>query len=210
MAKVTVYDSEGKKQREVEIDPAAVDAAVRKPLLKESLIAWLASRRQGTHSTKSRAKVEARRSKPWRQKGTGHARAGSRTSPIWVGGGIAHGPKPRDYGYRLPTKRRRLAVRSAIRHHLEAGTICAVEGLDAMEKPRTKSVAGFLDAVGLGGKGVLLVSEANDTNLVRSARNIRKVDVTERRNLNAGQMLQRANLVFSAAALDALVKEVGA
>jgi len=208
MATIPVYDVEGKKTREVELDPKALDKAVRRPLLKEALLAYLASQRQGSAKTKTRAKVAGGGAKPWRQKGTGRARHGSRRSPIWVGGGNAHGPRPRDFGWRLPAKQRRLALRSALRHRLQESRLSAVEGFDSLEKPRTRKVAGFLDGIGLGGKGALLVSEGHDRNLYLSARNLPKVEVVERRNLNAGQILRRPNLIMSASALDALVEEV--
>ncbi|MFW5751655.1 MAG: 50S ribosomal protein L4, partial [Planctomycetota bacterium] len=102
MVAVPVYDAAGTKTREIEIDPTALDKAVRKPLLKEALVAYLASKRQGTHSTKTRGEVVGSTAKMWRQKGTGRARAGSKRVPHWVGGGRAHGPKPRDYSVRLP------------------------------------------------------------------------------------------------------------
>jgi len=208
MTAIPVYDASGKQTREVEVDPKAIDKAVRKPLLKEALVAYLASKRQGTHKVKRRAEVAGGRSKPWRQKGTGRARQGTIRAPQFVGGGRAHGPAPRDYGHRLPRTQRRLALRSAIRHKLQEGSLCAVEGLDGLESPKTRTVAGFLKGAGLEGKGVLFVSEGHDGNLHLSARNIQKTEVTERRQLNAGQILQRANLVLTAGALDALLAEL--
>lgn len=210
MITIPVYDAAGEKTREVEIDPAKLDKAVRRPLLKEALLAYLASQRQGTHSTKTRAEVAGGATKPWRQKGTGRARQGSTRAPHWVGGGRAHGPSPRDYSYRLPRKQRRLAVRSALRLRAEEGKLFAVEGLEGLDAPRTRGVAGFLKGIGLGGKGALIVSEGADNNLYLSARNIQKVDVQQRAELNAGQILQRPNLVFTAGAIDALAKELSA
>lgn len=207
MTAIPVYDISGKQVREVDVDPKAIDKAVRKPLLKEALIAYLASQRQGTHQVKRRSEVAGGRSKPFKQKGTGRARQGTIRAPQFVGGGRAHGPSPRDYSYRLPRRQRQLALRSAIRHRLQEGTLCAVEGLDGLDSPKTRSVAGFMKGSGLEGKGVLFVSEAHDGNLYLSTRNIQKTEVTERRQLNAGQILQRANLVFTAGALDALLKD---
>jgi len=208
MTAIPVYDASGSKTREIEVDPKTLDKAVRKALLKESLIAYLASRRQGTAKVKRRSEVQGGSAKPWRQKGTGRARQGTIRAPQFVGGGKAHGPAPRDYGYRLPKQQRRTAVRSAIRFRLDEGKLAAVEGLDGQEQPKTKAVAGFLKGAGLQGRGVLFVSEGHDANLNLSARNIQKVDVCERRSLNAGHILQRPNLVFTAGALEALVQEV--
>jgi len=212
MVAIPVYDSAGSKTREIELDASKLDKCVRKRLLKESLIAYLASQRQGTVGTRNRAKVVGHKQKPWRQKGTGRARQGSLVGPHHVGGGRAHGPQPRDYHYRLPRKQRRLAVRSSLRFRLQEGKLAAVEGLEqeVSEKPRCKAVAGFLAGAGLAGKGALLVSEGHHGNLHLSARNIQKVDVCERRQLNAGHVLQRPNLIFTAEALEALVKELEA
>lgn len=212
MVTIPVFDAQGNRVREVELDPDIVDDAVRAPLLKESLLAWLASQRQGSHSTKTRSEVAGGGAKPWRQKGTGRARQGTTRAAQWVGGGRAHGPKPRDYAYRLPRKQRRLAVRSLIRLRLEEGHCCAIEGLEGLfaEKPRTRAMAACLATMGLAGKGALVVCEDHQPNLQLALRNLPKVDLVERRNLNAGQALQKPNLIFTLAALDALSKELSA
>lgn len=207
MTAIPVYDASGAKKGEVEIDPALFDKTVRRGLLKEALIAHQASLRQGTHATKNRAMVAGGGKKPWRQKGTGRARQGSTRSPQWVGGGRAHHLDPRDYAYQLPKRQRQLAFLSSLRHRLEEGGICAVEGLD-LDQPKTKTVAGFLGKIGLGGRKALIVSEGNQPGLHLSARNIPRVTVSERRNLNAGEVLLNGNVVFTKAALDALVGEL--
>ncbi len=210
MVAVTVYDLQGKKVREVEIDPKSIDKAVRRPLLKEALIAFNASQRQGTHKTKTRSEVAGGSQKPWRQKGTGRARQGTTRAPQWVGGGRAHGPRPRDYSYSLPKKQRALARRSSIRYRLEQNQLVAVEGLESLDKPQTKTIAKLLKEIGLGGRGVLIVSEGHNANLHLSTRNIQKADVSERRSLNAGHVLRRPHLLFAADALDKLVEELSA
>ena len=208
MSKITIYNAKGAKTGEIELDPAKLDKTVRKGLLKEALIAFLASQRQGTHKTKDRGEVAGGGKKPWAQKGTGRARQGSTRSPQWVGGGRAHGPIPRDYAYQLPDSSRRVALMSSMRWQLEQGKIFAVEGFDDVKKPQTKVLAGFLTKIGLGGKGTLLISENNQPNLWLSIRNLSKVTVAERRNLSAGSVLKHANLIFTKSALDALVKEL--
>lgn len=207
MATITVYNADGVKTGQVEIDPTKLDIAVRRALLKEALIAHLASQRQGTHKNKDRGEVAGGGRKPWKQKGTGRARQGSTRSPQWVGGGRAHAVRPRDYGIQLNAQERRIATRSALRYKLEQGRISAVEGLD-LTAPKTRSVAKFLEKAGLMGKGALLVSESVQPALVKSTRNIPKVDVAIRKDLNAGTVLVHANLVFAKPALDALVKEL--
>lgn len=208
MTAIPVYNVSGVKQGEVEIDPASVDLAVRKGLLKEALIAHLASQRQGTHATKNRAMVAGGGKKPWKQKGTGRARQGSTRAPQWVGGGRAHHIDPRDYGYQLPKAQRALAFRSSLRHRLEEGGVIAVDGLEALSEPQTKVVANFLTKIGKAGRKSLIVSESNQPNLYLSARNIPRVEVSERRNLNAGLMLQNGTVIFTKVALDALVSDL--
>jgi large subunit ribosomal protein L4 len=209
MTKIKVFNAAGAETTSVELDPALFDKTVRRALLKEALIAHLASQRQGTHKTKKRDEVAGGGKKPWKQKGTGRARAGSTRSPVWVGGGHAKTVEPRDYAYQLPAGQRRTALLSGLRYRLEKGGICAVEGLD-LSKPNTKTVANFLKKVGLAGRGNLLVSEGHQQALYLSARNIPKTSVSERRNLNAGAVLQHANVIFTRSALDALVGELQA
>jgi large subunit ribosomal protein L4 len=210
MAAITIFNAEGVKTGELDLDPALFDKTVRKALLKEALIAHLTSQRQGTHKSKKRGEVAGGGKKPWKQKGTGRARQGSTRSPQWVGGGHAKTVEPRDYSYQLPAAQRRLALMSGLRFKLEEGKVCAVDGLDAMAEPATKTVASFFKKIGMAGKGVMLVSEAHAPNLYLSARNLAKVTVAERRNLNAGTVLQHANLVFTKAALDGLVQDLKA
>jgi large subunit ribosomal protein L4 len=208
MTAIPVFNAQGVKTGEIAVDPALFDKTVRRGLLKEALIAYLASQRQGSHKTKDRGEVAGGGKKPWKQKGTGRARQGSTRSPQWVGGGRAHALRPRDYGYQLPKAQRELALLSSLRYRLEKNGICAVEGLDALTEPKTKTVAGFLSKVGVGGKGTLMVSEGNLPNLHLSARNLPKVNVAERRNLTAGQILVHANLVFTRGAIETMVKEL--
>jgi large subunit ribosomal protein L4 len=209
MTQIKIYNAQGAESGKLELDPALFDKTVRRALLKEALIAHLASQRQGTHKTKKRGEVAGGGKKPWKQKGTGRARAGSTRSPVWVGGGHAKTVEPRDYAYQLPVGQRRTALLTGLRYRLEKGGMSAVEGLD-LKKPNTKSVAAFLTKVGIVGKATLLVSEGHQEALYLSARNIPRAVVSERRNLNAGIVLQHANVVFTKAALDALVKELQA
>jgi large subunit ribosomal protein L4 len=208
MTAIPLFNIQGVKTGEIAIDPALFDKTVRRALLKEALIAHLASQRQGTHSTKDRGEVAGGGKKPWKQKGTGRARQGSTRSPQWVGGGRAHSIRPRDYSYQLPKAQRELALLSSLRYRLEKSGMCAVEGLDGLSEPKTKTVSAFLAKAGIGGKAALLVSEGNQPNLYLSARNLPKVSVSERRNLTAGEILVHANLVFTKGAIEALVKEL--
>lgn len=210
MTQITIYNAKGAETGKLEIDPALFDKTVRRALLKEALIAHLASKRQGTHKTKKRDEVAGGGKKPWKQKGTGRARAGSTRSPVWVGGGHAKTVEPRDYAYQLPVGQRRTALLSGLRYRMEKGGLSAVEGLDGMKEPNTKAVAAFLTKIGIVGKATLLVSEGHQEAFYLSTRNIPRASVSERRNLNAGTVLQHSNVVFTKAALDALVKELKA
>lgn len=209
MTQITIYNAQGAETGKLDLDPSLFDKTVRRALLKEALIAHLASQRQGTHKTKKRDEVAGGGKKPWKQKGTGRARAGSTRSPVWVGGGHAKTVEPRDYAYQLPAGQRRTALLSGLRYRMEKGGLSAVEGLE-LKKPSTKSVAAFLKKVGIAGKATLLVSEGHQEALYLSARNIPRAAVSERRNLNAGVVLQHSNVVFTKSALDALVTELKA
>jgi len=211
MTTIAIFNAAGTKTGELDLDPALFDKTVRRALLKEALIAHQASQRQGTHATKNRAMVAGGGKKPWKQKGTGRARQGSTRSPQWVGGGHAHHIEPRDYSYQLPAKQRRIACLTSLRYRLEEGGMCTVEGLlDGTDKPQTKAVAGFLAKAGIAGRKILFVSEGNQPVLHRSARNIPRVSVSERRNLNAAVVLTHAQVVFTRAALDALLADIKA
>jgi large subunit ribosomal protein L4 len=208
MTAITIFNAAGAKTGEVQLDPALLDKTVRRGLLKEALIAHLASLRQGTHKTKKRDAVAGGGKKPWKQKGTGRARQGSTRSPQWVGGGHAKTVEPRDYAYQLPAAQRRIAFLSSLRYRLEEGGISAVEGLDGAKEPSTKRVAGFLKQSGLAGKSTLLVSESHQPVLHLSVRNLPRLALSERCNLNAGLVLRHTRLVFTRPALDAFLGEL--
>ncbi|MBA3845573.1 MAG: 50S ribosomal protein L4 [Planctomycetes bacterium] len=205
---IPVYNLAGAKTGELKLDADLFDSTVRRNLLKEALIQHLASQRQGTHATKNRGMVAGGGKKPWKQKGTGRARQGSTRSPQWVGGGHAHHVGPSDYAYQLPKAQRRKAYLSSLRYRLEKGGLAVVDGFDVLTEPKTKSVAAFLAKVGIAGKGTLLVSEGFKPAIHLSARNIPKVKVEERRNLNAAHLLTNSNVIFTKSAIDALVGEL--
>ena len=140
-------------------------------VMHQVVTAQLGARRAGTHSTKTRAEVRGGGRKPWAQKGLGRARHGSIRSPQWAGGGVAHGPKPRDYSQRTPTKMRRLALRSALSVRASEGQIKVVESFDAWDTPKTKNATSLLAAMGATGK-VLLIAEDHERTAIKSFRNI--------------------------------------
>lgn len=153
-----------------------------------------ANRRAGTHSTKTRAEVSFTNKKPWAQKHTGRARAGTRRSPLWRKGGIIFGPKPRDYGWDMPRKALRAAARSALLGKFLDGEVKALDGV-SLEKPSTKRIAAALAALEVGG-GALLVLPARDDVFYRSARNIEGVTVRTAAEVNAWDLLAHRNVVL--------------
>lgn len=200
MASLEVRDQSGKKVGEQELDPAVFDVQVNVPLMHQVVTAGMAAQRAGTHSTKTRAEVSGGGKKPWRQKGTGRARHGSNRSPIWVGGGVSHGPKPRDYEKRIPKKMKRLALRGALTDRAREGRILIVEGL-AFDAPSTKEALGVLE--GLDAEGlVLIVLPAPDEVVQKSFRNLAHVRVAFSGNLGTHEVLYADWIVFTKGALE--------
>lgn len=172
-------------------------------VLFEAVIGALANKRQGTHSTKGRSDVRGGGRKPYRQKKTGRARAGTIRSPLWRGGGIVFGPHPRDYSYSIPRKAKRRALAAALSMKLKDGEITVVDAIDIKE-PRTKEMVSILKNMGLEGKRVLVVLNEHNAVVAVSARNIPAVEVIEARELNACDVTINANLLMTKDALKAL------
>jgi large subunit ribosomal protein L4 len=202
MATVDVVDQQGKKVGQRDLDPAVFEAQVNVPTLHQVVVAGAAAQRAGTHATKTRAEVRGGGVKPWRQKGTGRARHGSNRSPIWVGGGIAHGPKPREHDLRVPKKMKRLAVRSALSDKAREGRVKVVDGL-SFEAPSTKEAAGVLDSIGAQGL-VLLVLAGKDETVEKSFRNLANVRIAFPGNLGAYEAVYADWIVFTAPAIEAV------
>ena len=203
---IPVYNAEGVKTGEFAVDANLFDKAVRRGLLKEALIAHLASQRQGTHATKSRAFVAGGGKKPWKQKGTGRARAGSSRSPLWAGGATVFGPQPRDYSYRLPAQARRTALRSAIADRQREGALQVLDRI-ALPEAKTKRLVEMLGALGLE-KSVLIVIAGRDDSLERAARNLPGVKVLRSEGLNVADVLRHKTLVLTQDAVAALAERV--
>ena len=150
-----LYSADGTKKRAVDLAPEIFGSEPNTAVMHQVVTAQLAAARAGTHSTKTRAEVRGGGRKPWRQKGLGRARHGSIRSPQWAGGGVAHGPKPRDYSQRTPKKMKRLALRSALSVRAAAGKVKVVETFDTWDAPKTKNAISLLDAMGINGKVLL-------------------------------------------------------
>ncbi len=202
MATVEVKNLEGQKVKDLELADEVFAAKPNQSLLWEATKVYLASQRRGTHSTKSRGEVRGGGKKPWRQKGTGRARVGSIRSSLWRHGSIAHGPKPRDYSYKIPTKMLRGALRSALAAKFQESKLTVVDQFDLAE-PKTKLLAGALLRLGLE-KTVLLVNDASNRNLELSSRNIEGCDLVRHHNLHPYQVLAHDQLLVSEGALTRL------
>ena len=187
MAKTNLYDMTGKVIGEIELNDTVFGIEPNVAVMHAAVVNYLANQRQGTQSTKTRSEVSGGGRKPWRQKGTGHARQGSTRSPQWTHGGIALGPKPRSYRFALPKKVRRLALKSAFSSKVIAGEMLVLENL-TVEEIKTKTIVNMLNALGADRK-VLLVLPEKDEKVVLSARNIPGVKTALVNTLNVYDIL---------------------
>jgi large subunit ribosomal protein L4 len=197
--KAPLYDSEGRPRGEVSLDPAIFGIEPNLAVMHQVVTAQLAGARAGTASTKTRGEVRGGGRKPWRQKGLGRARQGSIRAPHWVGGGKAHGPKPRSYAQRTPKKMKRLALRSALSTRAAEGAIKVVEALD-WDLPKTARAARLLGAMGAQGK-ILFVLNRDEGVAERSLRNLPQVHITEPGQITTYDVLWSDQVVFTRAAL---------
>jgi large subunit ribosomal protein L4 len=199
MPQTTLYDRSGQAVGSIELSDDLFAAPVNAAVLHQVVTAQLAARRIGTHDTKTRGEVRGGGRKPYRQKGTGRARQGSRTSPHYRGGGTVFGPHPRSYEQRLPRKMKRLALRGALTAKLGDAAIRIVDSF-GLEGPRTKDFAGVLQALEASGR-VLVVAPGQDQTLVLSARNLPTVEVILADSLNVVDLLRADVLVIEQPAL---------
>lgn len=204
MPKAPYVDAEGRKSGEVELAAEIFDVQVNVPVMHEVVRAQLGAARAGTHSTKTRAEVRGGGRKPWRQKGTGRARHGSIREPQWVGGGVAHGPKPRDYSLRINRKVRALALASALTDRVRAGRLVVVD-LPVFEDPDTKRAIELLKSWGAEGRTLIVIDpgeEEAQLNAWKSFRNLPEVTIAS--YPTAYSVLAADTVVFSRSALSAL------
>lgn len=201
--KLDVVTAAGKKAGSVDLDPSVFQAPVRPHLFHAEVRRQLAKRRSGTHSTKNRAGVSGGGIKPWKQKGTGRARQGTIRAPQWAGGGSVFGPVPRSYEHTLPRKVRKAALRGALSQQLEAGNVKVVDELRLTEY-KTKRVAKLLQDLSLEDAPVLIVIDAEEPFLERSARNLPGVNVLRVAGLNVYDVLRHRRLLLTKAAAVAI------
>ena len=205
MPKANVFNMAGEKIGEIELSEAIFGIEPNKSVLHDSVKNHLANLRQGTQSALTKGEVSYTTKKPWRQKGTGRARAGYAGSPVWYHGGVAFAPKPRDYGYVLNKKVKRLALKSALSAKAAENEIIVVDGL-AVEEIKTKAFQSFLQKIGVE-KKALVITENVDEKVVKSARNIEGVTTTIATILSPYMILTNGKLVVDKAAL-AKIEEV--
>ena len=194
MPTVDIYNADGKVVGNMDLNENVFGVDVRVDVMHEVVVNYLANQRQGTQSTKTRTEVRGGGIKPWRQKGTGRARQGSIRAPQWVGGGVALGPKPRDYGYTLNKKVRRLALKSALTSKVQDNEVIVLESFEAPEI-KTKQVANLLKNLGVSEKALIVLPE-NDKNIVASARNIKGVDTTYVGAINTYEVLNHTKCII--------------
>ncbi len=195
MPKIDVYDIEGKKVSDVELSAAVFGIEPNETVVHSVLVNYLANQRQGTQSTKTRAEVRGGGKKPWRQKGTGRARQGSIRAPHWVGGGIALGPKPRSYSYKLNKEEKRLAIKSCLSSKVIENELTVVDKIE-LKEIKTKEVAKMLNNLKLAGKTLILLPEKNEV-IQKSARNIEGVKTLSVNTINAYDLVNYNNLVIT-------------
>ena len=201
MATVSVYNTDGKEVETLELSDKIFGVEINENIVHKAVVAHLAAKRQGTQSALTRSEVSGGGRKPWRQKGTGHARQGSIRAPQWTGGGVVFAPKPRDYSQKINKKEARLALFSALTSKVQDNKLIVVDEL-SMEAPKTKS---FVTILGnLNAEKALVVTEDANKNVVLSARNIPNVKTESRAAINVYDILKHDSLVITKDAVKAL------
>ncbi|MBP8640059.1 MAG: 50S ribosomal protein L4 [Oscillospiraceae bacterium] len=200
MPKAPIYNMAGEKVGEIELSESIFGIEPNESVLHDSVKNHLANCRQGTQSALTKGEVDCTTKKPWRQKGTGRARAGHAGSPVWRHGGVAFAPKPRDYSYTLNKKVKRLALKSALSSKAAEGEIIIIDDLKVAEI-KTKTFVGFLEKVNVTGKALVITKEVNET-VIKSARNIPGVKTTIATIISPYDILNAGKLVVDKAALE--------
>jgi large subunit ribosomal protein L4 len=203
--KAPMLDGAGKKSKDVTLTAEVFGADVKPHLIHETVRAEAAAARAGTHAAKSRGLVAGGRAKPWRQKGTGRARAGTTRAPQWTGGGVAFAPQPRSYKLKVNRKARRTALRGALSVHAKRGSLGIIDG-SIFEEPSTRAAAGFLASWGKE-LPILVVAQPDEDRIIKSFRNLDRVLVLEPSELEVGALVWARSVIATEAALDR-VKEL--
>lgn len=207
MPKLAVLDMSGKEVGDIELSEKVFGITPNQAVLHEAVVMQQASLRRGTHATKNRAAVRGGGRKPWRQKGTGRARHGSIRSPLWVGGGVAFGPQPRSYAYKLPKKVRRLAIKSALSSKVNDSELIVLDDLK-MEQPKTREMAQVLKNLGVDRKALIVADQVED-NAKLSARNIPGVKIIPANGLNVLDVLYHDKVILTRGAVNQIEEVLG-
>ena len=202
MTSLAIVNEQGAAAGEVEVNEAWLEREKGQEALHDTIVAYLAAKRAGTAATKNRKLVRGGGAKPYRQKGTGRARAGSNRSPIWRGGGVIFGPQPRSYAKKVNKKVRRLAMRHALAGVVDDAKVIVLDQLEVAE-PKTKALLAILNKIGAGENALIIVDKVSE-NLKLSGRNIPKVDVVSAENVNVYQLLLHKKVVITSAGLESL------
>jgi len=209
MASLPIYDRTGAEVGTYEVDPAQLAPRINKQLMHDVVVMYQANRRQGSAKTKSRGEVSGTTHKMYRQKGTGHARAGSRRSGIRIGGGHIFAKRPRDFSYRLPKKAVRLATRMAVAARIADDEVTLIDEL-SFDEPKTREMATILKALKIDGIPLLVSVAGYEVNVYKSIRNLAGVSVLPVGELNALEVLRPRRLLMTKTALDAFCEKAGA
>jgi large subunit ribosomal protein L4 len=204
--KLTVKDIQGRDQGEMEVTLPLIENGKGTQAVHQTVVAFNSAQRMGTACTKNVGEVAGTNKKPWRQKGTGRARAGSFQSPLWRGGGVVFGPRPRDFSIKVSRATRQLALRKALSERLKAGDVLILDDVK-LPSPKTRDFLGVLSALELAGSA-LFVCHAADPNLMLASRNLRRVEVATGDSLNTYQVLRSDKLVFTRGAFEQVEKRL--
>ncbi len=198
--KLSVKNSQGKAAGELEVKFELVEGGRGTQAVHDTVVAYQAAQRMGTACTKTAGEVAGTNKKPWRQKGTGRARAGSFQSPLWVGGGVVFGPRPRDFRKKVNARTRQLALRKALTERLKAGDVLVVDDLK-LSSPKTKDFISVIKALEITGTA-LIISNGDDKNLTLAARNVQKISLATSDTLNTYDVLRPGKLIFTRGAFE--------
>ncbi|MFH0771241.1 MAG: 50S ribosomal protein L4 [Candidatus Omnitrophota bacterium] len=204
MPEIAVYNTKGQSVGKMELDKNIFNGKVNEAVIYQAIKMYEANLRQGTASTKTRSEVSGGGKKPWKQKGTGRARAGTIRSPLWRGGGVVFGPKPRDYSYSLPKKVKRIALISSLNSKFNDNELLVLEDMK-IPTPKTKQIADVLKNLKAGRKSLLALDDMDEM-LIRASRNIPGLLLRDYKALNAYEVIKQHKLILTKKALEALTK----
>jgi len=205
MAEIDIKDKNNSSVGKLTLPETVFSVSTKQGTVHDSIVNYLANQRQGTHATKTKGLVSGGGKKPYKQKGTGRARAGSSRSPLWKGGGTVFGPQPRDYSYSLPKKAKKAALYGALSAKYADGEITVIDDM-SFEKPRTKDMVALLKSLGLNGKTTLIVLQEKNESVLFSARNIPGVTVMRVTDLNTYEVAVHNRLLITKQAVEMLAE----